>query len=72
MNLTGMWSFLARVGLFGFVILSLISCSNTMEGFGKDLQSVGASMDPKSTQPAQPNANNSLSNGKDVVVTPIK
>ncbi len=72
MNLKEILSALARSGLFCIVILSFASCSNTMEGFGKDLQSVGASMDSKSTQSAQPNPANSLSNGKDVVVTPIK
>lgn len=51
------------------VILS--ACANTMEGVGKDMQTMGNSMG--GAKPANPNTNNqSQTQGKDVVITPIK
>jgi predicted small secreted protein len=58
------------------VILS--ACANTMEGVGKDLQTMGNSMGTSKTSntpntPNTPNTNNqSQTQGKDVVVTPVK
>ncbi|BDX21571.1 hypothetical protein TUM22923_08920 [Polynucleobacter sp. TUM22923] len=48
------------------IILS--ACANTMEGVGKDLQTMGTSMGGNT----QPNNNQSQTKGKDVVVTPVK
>ncbi len=48
------------------------ACANTMEGVGKDLQKIGTSMDSKSPSSAQSNPPASQTQGKDVVVTPIK
>lgn len=49
------------------VILS--ACANTMEGVGKDLQTMGTSMGgSKNTN----SSNQSQTQGKDVVVTPVK
>ncbi|MBU3587348.1 hypothetical protein ICN30_05845 [Polynucleobacter sp. 31A-FELB] len=45
----------------------LAACSNTMEGLGKDMQTMGNSMGGNSA-----NTNQSQTKGKDVVVTPVK
>ena len=47
----------------------LAACSNTMEGLGKDMQTMGNSMGTSKT-PSTPNQ--SQTQGKDVVVTPVK
>jgi predicted small secreted protein len=55
------------------IILS--ACANTMEGVGKDLQTMGNSMGANKTSnpPNTPNTSNqSQTQGKDVVVTPVK
>jgi hypothetical protein len=57
---------LALVALFG---LFISACANTMEGVGKDLQTMGNSMGGSSS--TQKN-NQSQTQGKDVVVTPVK
>jgi len=46
---------------------SLVACSNTMTGVGKDLQEIGKKMDPQA-KPVEtaPNSN------KDVTITPVK
>ena len=49
------------------IILS--ACANTMEGVGKDMQTMGNSMGSSNT--SQTN-NQSQTKGKDVVVTPVK
>jgi predicted small secreted protein len=49
------------------IILS--ACANTMEGVGKDLQTMGNSM---GTSKAPNTSNQSQTQGKDVVVTPVK
>lgn len=57
---------LAAVAVIG-VFLS--ACANTMEGVGKDLQTMGNSMgNSKNTN----TSNQSQTQGKDVVVTPVK
>ena len=48
------------------------ACANTMEGMGKDLQKIGTSMDSKSSSSAPSNPPASQTQGKDVVVTPVK
>ena len=49
------------------VILS--ACANTMEGVGKDLQTMGNSMGGSKNSNT---SNQSQTQGKDVVVTPVK
>ena len=49
------------------IILS--ACANTMEGVGKDMQTMGNAMCGSNT--SQTN-NQSQTKGKDVVVTPVK
>jgi predicted small secreted protein len=49
------------------VILS--ACANTMEGVGKDLQTMGTSMGGSKNSNS---SNQSQTQGKDVVVTPVK
>jgi predicted small secreted protein len=59
----------AGIGIF------LSACANTMEGVGKDLQTMGNSMGTSKTSntPNTPNnSNQSQTQGKDVVVTPVK
>ncbi|CAM3655775.1 hypothetical protein [Polynucleobacter antarcticus] len=51
--------------------LVLAACANTMEGVGKDLQTMGTSMGGTSSKP-QSTPNQSQTQGKDVVVTPVK
>ena len=52
------------------IILS--ACANTMEGVGKDLQTMGNAMGPSKTPNAPSTSNQSQTQGKDVVVTPVK
>jgi predicted small secreted protein len=47
----------------------LSACSNMMEGLGKDMQTVGNSMGGNKNSNT---SNQSQTQGKDVVVTPIK
>ena len=56
---------LALIGLAGFLISA---CSSTMEGMGKDLQTMGNAMGGGGSQ----TNNSSQTKGKDVVVTPVK
>lgn len=49
------------------IILS--ACANTMEGVGKDLQTMGNSMGGSKNSNT---TNQSQTQGKDVVVTPVK
>lgn len=49
------------------IILS--ACANTMEGVGKDLQTMGNSMGGSKNSST---SNQSQTQGKDVVVTPVK
>ena len=60
-------SLIARLVLIGLAGLLISACSSTMEGMGKDLQTMGNAMGGGS----QTN-NSSQTKGKDVVVTPVK
>ena len=63
---------LTIVAVIGIV---LSACANTLEGVGKDLQTMGNSMGSSNTNNTSntSNANNqSQTKGKDVVVTPVK
>jgi predicted small secreted protein len=55
---------LTMVAIAGII---LSACSNTMEGLGKDMQTMGNSMGGNTTT-----NNQSQTKGKDVVVTPVK
>ena len=49
-------------------------CTNTVTGMGKDIQNMGQAMNSKGSPPSSANKANpsdSLSQGKDVVVTPV-
>ena len=54
---------------------SLVACSNTMTGVGKDLQEMGKKMDPQAkpveTAPTSSGAPSANPN-KDVTITPVK
>jgi len=56
---------LTIVAVIGII---LSACANTMEGVGKDLQTMGNSMGGSGNS----NNNQSQTKGKDVVVTPVK
>ena len=61
-------SLIARLALIGLAGVFISACSNTMEGMGKDLQTMGNAMGGASSTPK----NQSQTQGKDVVVTPVK
>ncbi|QWD60844.1 hypothetical protein [Polynucleobacter sp. MWH-UH35A] len=62
-------SLISRLAIVGVAGMIISACSSTMEGMGKDLQNMGASMGGSSN--TQQN-NQSQTKGKDVVVTPVK
>jgi len=56
-----------------FLVMSS-GCTNTVTGMGKDIQNMGQAMSNKSSTASsanQANPSDSLSQGKDVVVTPV-
>jgi len=61
-------SLIAKLAIVGIAGLFIAACSNTMEGMGKDLQTMGKAMDSSSST----QNNQSQTKGKDVVVTPVK
>lgn len=61
-------SLITRLALVGVAGLLISACSSTMEGMGKDLQTMGNAMGGASSTPK----NQSQTQGKDVVVTPVK
>jgi predicted small secreted protein len=61
-------SLIARLTIVGIAGLLIAACTNTMEGMGKDLQTMGKAMDSSSST----QNNQSQTKGKDVVVTPVK
>jgi predicted small secreted protein len=66
-------SLITRLIIVGIAGLVIAACSNTMEGVGKDLQTMGKSMDSSSSSPQNNTQNNqSQTKGKDVIVTPVK
>jgi predicted small secreted protein len=59
-------SLISRLALIGSAGIVISACSSTMEGMGKDLQTMGNAMGgSQSNNPSQ-------TKGKDVVVTPVK
>ena len=63
-------SLIARLVIVGIAGLGIAACSSTMEGVGKDLQSMGNAMGGSGANSTQ--QNQSQTKGKDVVVTPVK
>jgi len=61
-------SLITKLAIVGIVGLIISACSSTLEGMGKDLQSIGTSMGGSSST----QNNQSQTQGKDVVVTPVK
>ncbi|MCE7506047.1 hypothetical protein LZG75_07310 [Polynucleobacter sp. IMCC30063] len=56
------------------MVLMSVGCTNTVTGMGKDIQKMGQSMNSQSSTSgtaAKANPSDSLSQGKDVVVTPV-
>lgn len=64
------FSLIARLALVGVIGLVIAACSSTLEGMGKDLQTMGNAMGGSGANTTQPNQ--SQTQGKDVVVTPVK
>jgi predicted small secreted protein len=65
-------SLITRLTIVGIAGLVIAACSNTMEGMGKDLQTMGKSMEGSSSPQNSPQNNQSQTKGKDVIVTPVK
>jgi predicted small secreted protein len=65
-------SLITRLALVGFVGLFISACSSTMEGMGKDLQTMGKSMGGSSSTQKTQSPSQSQTQGKDVIVTPVK
>ena len=66
------WSSFTMIKKLMIVAVSgiiLAACANTMEGVGKDLQTMGNSMGASKNSNS---SNQSQTQGKDVVVTPVK
>jgi predicted small secreted protein len=65
-------SLITKLTIVGIAGLAIAACSNTMEGMGKDLQTIGKSMEGSSSTQNSPQNNQSQTKGKDVIVTPVK
>ena len=63
-------SLIARLAIVGVIGLVIAACSSTLEGMGKDLQTLGNAMGGSGANSTQ--QNQSQTQGKDVVVTPVK
>jgi predicted small secreted protein len=63
-------SLIARLAIVGMAGLLIAACSNALEGMGKDLQTMGNAMGGSGANSTQ--QNQSQTQGKDVVVTPVK
>ena len=63
-------SLIARLTIVGMAGIVIAACSSTMEGVGKDLQTMGNAMGGSGANTTQ--QNQSQTKGKDVVVTPVK
>jgi predicted small secreted protein len=65
-------SLITRLTIIAIAGLAITACSNTMEGMGKDLQTMGKSMENSSGTQNSTQNNQSQTKGKDVIVTPVK
>lgn len=63
-------SLIARLAIVGIIGLVIAACSSTLEGMGKDLQTMGNAIGGSGANTTQ--QNQSQTQGKDVVVTPVK
>ncbi|WP_114638460.1 hypothetical protein [Polynucleobacter necessarius] len=63
-------SLIRKLVMLGFVGILISACTNTMEGMGKDLQTMGGAIGGSGASTKQ--QNQSQTQGKDVVVTPVK
>ena len=61
-------SLITKLAIVGIAGLIISACSSTMEGMGKDLQTMGSAMGGSNSS----QQNQSQTKGKDVVVTPVK
>ena len=64
------FSLISRLAIVGIAGLIISACTSTMEGMGKDLQTMGNAMGGSGANSTQ--QNQSQTKGKDVVVTPVK
>ena len=69
---TPRYSMIAKLSVVLVTGIFISACANTMEGVGKDLQKIGSSLDSKPSTSAPSNPPASQTQGKDVVVTPVK
>jgi predicted small secreted protein len=65
-------SLITRLTIVAIAGLAIAACSNTIEGMGKDLQTMGKSMEGSSSTQNNSQNNQSQTKGKDVIVTPVK
>lgn len=63
-------SLIARLAIVGIIGIVIAACTSTFEGMGKDLQTMGNAMGGSGANTTQ--QNQSQTQGKDVVVTPVK
>ena len=63
------FSMIKKLTIVAIAGIILSACANTMEGVGKDLQTMGNSMGGSKNSNT---SNQSQTQGKDVVVTPVK
>ena len=63
-------SLISRLALVAIAGLIISACTSTMEGMGKDLQTMSNAMGGSGANSTQ--QNQSQTKGKDVVVTPVK
>ena len=63
------FTMIKKLTIVAAIGIILSACANTMEGVGKDLQTMGNSMGGSKNSNA---SNQSKTQGKDVVVTPVK
>ena len=63
------FTMIKKLTIVASIGIILSACANTMEGVGKDLQTMGKSMGGSKNSNT---SNQSQTQGKDVVVTPVK
>ncbi|MBU3561532.1 hypothetical protein ICN26_07640 [Polynucleobacter sp. MWH-Hall10] len=63
------FTMIKKLTIVAVIGIILSACANTMEGVGKDLQTMGNSMGGSKNSNTP---NQSQTQGKDVVVTPVK
>lgn len=63
------FTMIKKLTIVAVIGIILSACANTMEGVGKDLQTMGNSMGGSKNANTP---NQSQTQGKDVVVTPVK